>query len=191
MFFIGPRIAKGLHSSPCVIKFFMKKVLMIGLSVLFFGSFVLMLRTGKEMTGDVQIRGGSSMEGIRILQKKNGATVWTLTADKADFTEGDNKAKLSNVRMMIPKNGLVLHADKGTYDLSDKSFKTECIVKADTKDYNIVADSMDYDVSSGKIRTGGQVKLESKRLKVEGKGMDADQGEVKVFNDVTATFNKK
>jgi LPS export ABC transporter protein LptC len=169
----------------------MKKVLMIGLSVLLFGSFVLMLRTGREMNGDLQISGGSSIEGIKILQKKNGATVWTLTADKADFIEGDNKAELSNVRMIIPKNSLVLHANKGIYDLSDKSFKTECVVKADTKDYNIVADSMDYDVSSGRIKTGGLVKLESKRLTVEGKGMDADQGEVKVFNNVTATFNKK
>jgi lipopolysaccharide assembly outer membrane protein LptD (OstA) len=169
----------------------MKKGFLIGLSVLFFGSLVLMLRTGKEMSGDLQIRSGSSIEGIRILQKKNGATVWTLTADRADFMEGDDKAELSNVSMMIPKNGLVLHADKGIYDLSDKSFKTECIVKADTKDYNIVADSMDYDVSSGKVKTGGRVKIESKRLKVEGKGMDADEGEVKVFNDVTATFNKK
>ena len=164
---------------------------MIGLSILLFGSIVLMLRTGREMNGDLQIRSGSSIEGIRILQKKNGATVWTLTADRADFIEGENKAELKNVSMMIPKNGLVLHADKGIYDLSDKSFKTGCIVKADAKDYNITADSMDYDVSSGKIKTDGRVKIESKRLKVEGKGMDADQGEVKVFNDVTATFNKK
>ncbi len=188
--FPPPCIVKGLHSSPRVIKFFMKKGFMIALSILLFGSLVLMLRTGREMNGDLQIRSGSSIEGIRILQKKNGATVWTLMADKADFIEGDNKAELSNVSMMMPKNGLVLHADKGIYDLSDKSFKTECIVKADTKDYSIIADSMDYDISSGKIKTGGKVKIESKRLTVEGKGMDADQGEVKVYNNVTATFNK-
>lgn len=175
-----------------MIKFLMKKVLLIGLSVLLFSSLFLMLRTGRENIGDFQIKKGNSfLEDIRILQKKNGVTVWTLTASKADFMEGENKAELNNINMVIQKNGLVLYADKGVYNLLEQSFTTEDIVRAEAKDYTITADSIDYEASSGEIKTDGRIKVEGKGFKVEGKGMKADAGQkVRILNDVKATFHK-
>jgi LPS export ABC transporter protein LptC len=175
-----------------MIKFLMKKVFMTGLSVLLFISLFLMLRTGRENTGDLQIKKGNSfIEDIRILQKKKGATVWTLTASKADFKEGENKAELSDIHMALPKNDVVLRADKGIYDFSERSLTTESVVKAEAKDYKITADSIDYEISSGKISTGGRIKVEGRGFMVEGKGMKADtEQKVRIYNDVKATFQK-
>ncbi len=174
-----------------MIKFLMKKVLVIALSVLLFSVLFLMLRTGREKAGDLQIKGSSFIEDIRILQKKNGMTVWTLTANKADFVEGEDKAKMSDITMVIQKKNVVLHADRGIYNLSERSFATDSIVNAESKDFRIKADSIDYDVASGKIRTDGKIEVEGKGFRVEGKGMDAETGQkVRVLNDVKATFHK-
>ena len=79
--------------------------------------------------------------------------------------------------MELQKNGVILHAEKGVYNLSDKSFPTDSIVKADAKDYTMTADSVDYEISSGKIRTDGRITVEGKGFRVEGKGMKADSAQ--------------
>lgn len=169
----------------------MKKILMVGLSILFFSMLFVMLRNGNEISRDLQIKGNSFIDGIKILNKKNGITVWTLSAKKADFTEGENKAELSDINVVMQKNGLVLYADKGVYNFSEESFTTGGVVKAEAKDYTITADSIEYEVSSGKIKTDGRIKFESKRFDIEGKGMKADAGQkVSILNDVKATFHK-
>jgi lipopolysaccharide export system protein LptC len=169
----------------------MKKVLLIGLSVLFLGILFLMLGTGRETPGDFSIGGGSFIDDVRITQKKGGTTLWTLTASKARFTEDENRAELQDISMELEKNGVVLHAEKGIYNLSDRSFTTDSIVKADAKNYTITADSVDYELSSGKISTDGRITVEGKGFRVEGKGMKADSAQrVEILHDVKATFNK-
>ena len=169
----------------------MKKVLLIGLSVLFLGILFLMLGTGRETPGDFRIAGGSFIEDVRITQKKSGSTIWTLTASSAHFLGDENRAELQDISMELQKNGVVLHAAKGIYNLSDRSFTTDSIVKADAKNYTITADSVDYEISSGKIRTDGRITVEGKGFKVEGKGMKADSSQrVEILHDVKATFNK-
>ena len=179
-----------LLSWPCVIEFFMKKVLFVGLSVLLFGGILLILRSGKEADRELQMASGSFIEEIRILQKKEGTTLWDLTAKRADF-ETEDRAILSNVRISLQKSGVVLLADKGTYSITDKSFTTDSAVKADGKDYSITADSVDFEVASGNVRTDGRIKLEGKGFDIEGKGLKAETGKkVEIFDDVKATFHK-
>jgi LPS export ABC transporter protein LptC len=167
----------------------MKKILMVVLSILFLSTLFVMLRNGREMSGDMKMKGNSFIEKLRIVHKKNGVTVWTLNARKADFLEGEDEAKLSDISMVIQKNGMVLYADKGLYNLSGRSFTTDEVVKAQGKDFTIKADSIDYDVSSGRIKSEGRVEVDSKKFKVEGKGMKADEGKkVTILDDVKATF---
>lgn len=174
-----------------MIKFCMKKILAIVLSILFFSMLFVMLRNSNEITRDLQIKGNSFIEGLKILHKKNGITIWTLSAKKADFMEGENKAELSDINMVMQKNGLVLYADKGVYNLLDQDFTTDSLVKAEGRDFVITADSIDYETSSGKIKTEGQVEVKSKKFKVEGKGMRADEEQkVSILNDVKAIFYK-
>jgi LPS export ABC transporter protein LptC len=167
----------------------MKKILMIGLPVILFSLLFVVSRTGREMNGNPQIKKDSFIEGLRILQKKDGIALWTLTAKKADIIEGADKAELSDINMVIQKSGLLLHADKGEYNLSEQSFTSEGVVRAEAKDYTMKAYSIDYDASSGDIKTDGWIKIEGKRFTVEGKGMKADAEEkVSILNNVKATF---
>jgi LPS export ABC transporter protein LptC len=169
----------------------MKKILLTGLSFLFLGILFLMLKTGRETLGDFRMAEGSFMEDVRITQKKSGSAVWTLTASSARFLGDENRAELHDISMELQKNGVVLHAEKGIYNLSDRSFTTDSIVKADAKNYTMTSDSVDYEISSGKIRTDGRITIEGKGFRVEGKGMKADSAQrVKILNDVKATFNK-
>jgi len=169
----------------------MKKVLLIGLSISLLCMLFVVLRNSREISGDLKIKGDSFIEGLKILHQKNGITVWTLNARKADFVEGEDKAELADISVVVQKNGMVLYADKGVYDLSAQSFTTDGAVRAEAKDYTITADSIDYEASSGEIKTDGWIKVEGKNFKVEGRGMKADAGqEVKILNDVKATFYK-
>lgn len=174
-----------------MIEFFMKKLLIIALSVLLFGSFIMLSRSGRENAGNLQMKGSSFIEDIRILHKTNGMTVWTLTARRADFFENDDKARLRDISMEIKEKNLVLHADNGIYNLADRSFSTDSIVNAASKDFRIKADSIDYSIPSGTISTDGRIEVEGKGFRVEGKGMNAETGQkVQVLKDVKATFHK-
>jgi len=168
----------------------MKKAVLAGLVCVFLFSIFFLLRTGKESPVDLRIAGSSFLEDIRILQKKKGMTVWTLTAEKADFPEGEDKAELHAVSLALPENNLMLHADKGTYHFSEKSFTTDSLVEARAENYRITADSLDLDVVSSAIQTEGRVRLEGKGFSVEGQGMEADKEQkVRILNDVKAIFH--
>lgn len=174
-----------------MIEFFMKKVLpAVLVCVLLFGVF-FMLKTGRESYVDMRVTGSSFLEDIRILQKKKGVTVWTLTAEKADFLEGEEKAELHTIKLAVPGNNLMLYADKGTYNFSAKSFTADTIVEARGENYRITADSLDLDVSSADIKTEGRVRLEGKGFSLEGEGMQAGKEQkVRIFRDVKAIFHK-
>lgn len=151
----------------------------------------VLLRSSREISGDLKIKGDSFIEGLKILHQKDGVTVWTLNARRANFIEGEDKAELADISVVIQKNDMVLHADKGVYDLSDQRFTTDGEIKAEAKDYTITADSIDYEASSGEIETKGRVKVESKKFSVEGRGMKTDaEQKVRILNDVRATFYK-
>jgi len=164
---------------------------MIGLSVLLFVALFIVLKAGRESGGDIQVKGGSFLENLTIVQKKNGQPLWTLTASRADFKENEDKAELSDINLVMEKDHITLQADKGLYDLSEKSFTTDSAVKARSRDYRITADSIDYEVASGMIQTQGRIQLESKGFRVEGEGMKSEADhKVSILNDVKATFHR-
>jgi LPS export ABC transporter protein LptC len=174
-----------------MIEFFMKRVVFVGVSVLLFSLLFLLVKNGRETGVDIKLKGNSFFEGLKIVHKKSGVPVWTLTAKKADFQEDESHAELSDISMTIQKNNLTVYAKKGIYNLQEQSFTTEDVLKAETKGYTITADTLDYEVASGKMKTDGRIKIEGKKFEVEGKGLKADsEQKVSILNDVTATFNK-
>jgi lipopolysaccharide assembly outer membrane protein LptD (OstA) len=129
------------------------------------------------------------MEGIRITQKENGETLWTLYARRADFLERGDKAELADMSMVMPQNNIALYAKRGVYSLSSKRFTTDSPVKARAKDFLITADSIDYDVSTGNIESDGRVELVSEKMRIEGRGLKTAAGlTVTIYDDVKATF---
>lgn len=174
-----------------MIKFCMKTFIMISLSLFFALILFVVLGSERDEHDTFKIKGNSFIEGLKILHEEGGDAVWTLTARKADLRESDNMADLSDVTVVVPKNGLRLYADKGVYDLTNKKFTTQSEIKAETKDYKITTSLIDYEASSGKIKTEEMIKVDGKRFKVEGKGMTVDsERKVRILKDVKATFYK-
>ena len=171
-----------------MIEFFMKKGFIIGLAIILIFLFFLIIRDRGEVGRNFQLRGNSFIEGIQIIQKENGKPLWTVYAKRADFLEED-KAELTDMSMVMPKNDIVLNTEKGVYSLSGKRFTTDCIVKAHAKDFLITAESIDYDVSTGNIKSDGRVELDSENMRIEGKGLKTTTGlTITIYDDDKATF---
>ncbi len=167
----------------------MKKGVLAALVCLLLTGIFFLMKSSKEAEVDLRVTGSSFLEDISILQKKNGVTMWTLTANKADFLEGENRAELHAIRIAVPDNNLTLYADRGTYNFSGNTFATDALVEAHGEDYRITADSLDLDVFSSGIQTEGRVRLEGKGFYLEGEGMQAGKEQkVRIFRDVKAIF---
>ena len=169
----------------------MKKLMMIGISLFFAFIFFLLLWSEKGTNVTLKIKENSFIEGIRIVYGKDGDMVWTLTAKKADFTQDENIVELTDVAVLVKKNGMSVYTDKAKYDLLTQNFITEGEIRANGKDYTITTASIDYEASSGKLKTENPIKVEGKRFTVEGKGMTLDSNQrVRILNNVKATFYK-
>ena len=174
-----------------MIKFFMKKILMFALCLFFAGTLFIMLRSDRENMGNIKVKSTSFIEGLEILYRKNGNTIWKLNARKADFTQDENMVELSNLTVTVQKNGMTFYADTGRYDLLTKNFIINSDIQAEAKDYRIITSSIDYDASTGNVRTDERIVVEGKKFTVEGKGMTLDsEQKVRIRNDVKATFYK-
>ncbi len=169
----------------------MKKALSIGLICLLFAGVFVTRGMNREYEGERNAPSGSFIEGIRVVQKENGVTTWTLAAARADFLEGEDRAELRAVRLGVPRHNLSLSADRGVYDFSANSFSTDAVVEAHGDGYRITANALDFDKLSGGIHTAGRVHLEGKRFSVEGDGMSAEEGQtVRILKNVKATFQR-
>jgi lipopolysaccharide export system protein LptC len=150
-----------------------------------------MLRNDREHIENIRLKSTSFIEGIEILYRKNGNTIWKLNARKADFTGDERMVELSDLTVTVQKDGITLHADSGRYDLLSRNFIINSDIQAEAKDYRIITSSIDYDASSGNARTDEKIIVEGKKFKVEGKGMTLDsEQKVKIQNNVKATFYK-
>jgi len=150
-----------------------------------------MLWSEREESTALKIKGNSFIEGLMVSYLKDGNTVWTLTARRADFTQGETKAILTDVTVKVHENDMSLHTGTATYDLLTQNITTKGEIRADTKDYTITTASIDYEASSREIKTEDSITVEGKRFKVEGKGMMLDKEQkVRILKDVKAIFYK-
>ncbi|MBI5639235.1 MAG: LPS export ABC transporter periplasmic protein LptC [Nitrospirae bacterium] len=168
----------------------MKKGLLVILSLILFSLFFFMLREEKDGRLEIHQKGSSFIEGLKIVNKKNGATEWILTAQRADLSENGDRADLSDIEMNIQNRGITLHAEKGTYVMSGKKLSVEGRILARGKSYSITSDNVTFDSSSGMLRTDSKIVMEGQRFSVEGRGMDSDSAEqkVRIHRDVKAVF---
>lgn len=174
-----------------MIKFFMKKFLMVVLCLIFASTLFVMLMNDRENIEKIKIKKTSFIEGLEILYRKNGKAIWKLNARQADFTDDENMVDLSNLTVTVQENGMTFYADTGRYDLLSRNFIINSDIQAEAEDYRIITSSLDYDASSGNAKTDERIIVEGKKFKVEGKGMTLDsEQKVRIRNDVKATFYK-
>ncbi len=150
-----------------------------------------MVKSEKVNTLDIKLKGESFIEGLKMFHKINGKPDWVLTAKRADISKNNDKAYLTEIEMTLQNKGMTIYADKGLYDLTNKSLAIDGKVVARNNSYSITTENIELDSKAGNLKTEGNVKIEGRRFNLQGKGMTVDNNEkkVKVLNNVKAIFN--
>ncbi len=169
----------------------MRNLIFFPFAALFFIFFVLLLKSEDRREFQVHLQGASFIEGMKIINKRNGNESWALTAKRANIDEHRNKAHLEDMEMTIKEKGLLLHAESGIYDLTDKTLAITSTVTADNKSYSLITDNVTVDSLTHNIASSGNVKINGKTFTIEGTGMEITNRKqnVRILKDVTATFN--
>lgn len=144
----------------------------------------------RDYKRDISIRKANSyIEGLRIVTKKDGADAWILTARRADFTKDETLARMDSVSMDIKKEGVVVDAENGTYNMENKDLTLENNVTIRAKGSLIRTKSLEWNPSRGALTSNSSIRIESPRFAVEGEGLSAtEDNKVTLMRNVRATF---
>lgn len=168
-----------------------KKILFFLLIIVALTFFVLIrAETGYKL--DLQVKGDSFFEGLKIVNRKDGVTDWVLWAKRADMTRDGKEALLSGVEIKLASQDMTVSADKGLYDMETRQIFVEGVLRASNNDFVLTTSKAHIDGSKGKFDTTGDVKIEGSKFELRGKGMQAEnnQHKVRILKDVSATFNR-
>ena len=170
----------------------MKKKLIFLFLIIISSAILFYLRSEKVARLNVQLAGDSFFEGLKIINKKDGITEWVLTAKRADLSKDGREALLSGIEMKLEKQGMMVQADKGLYNMETKNVSIDGVITARNENYVITTSQALIDSGGGILETEGEVTVKGKRFNLEGKGLQADNNEqkVRILNNVKATFNR-
>lgn len=158
------------------------------ISVMILGYF-LMFNTEKKNMEEIRLKPDSYMDGLRIVNKKGGRELWTLNARKAAFSDNETLARMDAVTVDFKKEGMVLSADSGIYNMNDKNLRLKNNITAVTDDFVIKTGSLDWKSASGELITNERVRIKGKRSSIEGNGLSATERQtIRLMNNVTAIF---
>ncbi|HYA27060.1 MAG TPA: LPS export ABC transporter periplasmic protein LptC [Thermodesulfovibrionales bacterium] len=144
----------------------------------------------REYKRDLSVsRANSYIQGLKIVNKKNGVDMWVMNARKADFTKDETQARMDSVSMDFTKEGAVVNADSGIYNLNSKDLLLEKNVTIQTKDSIIHAKSLAWNASQGTLTTDSRILMEGTKCTIEGDGLAAtEDNKVTLMRNVKATF---
>ncbi|MCX5717346.1 MAG: LPS export ABC transporter periplasmic protein LptC [Nitrospirae bacterium] len=167
----------------------MKKKALLVLSLLSLVALFLLLGNNKGLDKALLLKGGSFIEGLKIIHKKNGISMWTLNASRADIIEGSDRVKLNDIVLTVENKDMTIYSPEGFYNTESRDLILNGKIKAVSKGYTIITESAEWNQSKGEIKTKEAVKIESKKFNVEGTGMEADsEQKVRILKNVKATF---
>ncbi len=169
----------------------MKRSIFLAFAILFFSLFFILVKSEKDTRLNVQFNEESFIEGLKIVNKKNGNRDWVLTAKRADITEKGENVRLSSIEMTLEDNGITINADNGVYHPDSKNLTVNGRVTARMDDVSITTEDIELDSRAGTIKTDNQVIIQGKNFSLSGRGIEirnADQ-RVRILSNVKATFN--
>jgi LPS export ABC transporter protein LptC len=135
------------------------------------------------------IKTNSYIEGLRIVDRKDGKESWVITAKRADFAKDGTVAVMNAVTMESVKDGMTLEAGGGTYNLSTRELHLDDNIRIRIKDSVISAEHLSWDPASGLLTSADRVSMAGDRFRIEGDGVTATKDQkVKVMKNVRATF---
>jgi len=153
--------------------------------------FFIVFSGERESRRDFSIsKEGSYIEGFRIVSKKDGTDALIITARRADFSKDETLARMDAVTMDIKKEGALLSADHGTYNMNTKDLTLEDNVTLRARDTVIHAGNLSWNPSGEILSAEGKVLIKSNKLTIEGEGLTATKdNRVKLMRNVKAIFN--
>ncbi len=173
-----------------MINFFMRRVWLVILSLVLCSIFFYVARDGRQTGFGVHQAGDSYIEGVKIVNRKDGNKDWILTAERADITADGRIAYLKNIKINLEDRGITVYAGKGSYNMADRSLNLDGRTIAKGSSYSITSENVEFNSRKDHLATEGAVSLEGKKFSVHGKGMDLDNSEhkVRILNNVKAVF---
>lgn len=169
----------------------MKRFVSLFLCLTLFSIFFMLLKSEKGAISEISLKSDSFIEGLKIVNKKNGKTNWILTAKRADIPENGDRAILSDIEMRLENDDITLSAGSGIYDLINRNVVIENTVIARNSQYSIMASAARIDGKTGYLESGSDVTIVGRNFKLNGTGMAVNNGDqtVRILKDVQATFH--
>lgn len=167
-----------------------RKLIWGGFSILILAIFFFFFHEDRDFKKGIMLtRANSYIEGLKIVNKKNGLDSLVITARNADFSRDETIAQMDFVTMDIKKEGVVLTADRGTYHMNTKELFLENNIVIRFKDSVISAHRLSWNPSEGKLTSDDMVKMEGAKFRIEGEGLAAtSDNTVKLKKNVKAIF---
>lgn len=151
--------------------------------------FYFLYDSGKTGKKDVYIKNNSYIDGLKVISKKDGSDAWILSAGKAILTKDETMAEMNAVTIKLIKDGLLLNAEAGSFNMLTNDLSLTRNIKIHTKGSVISAKDLRWNPSDETLTTDGAIKMEGAKFQIEGKGMTATQDrKVKLTGKVKATF---
>lgn len=142
----------------------------------------------------------AGIHNFRFVQSDSGAVKWEVLARQAHLFEGEQRARLEDVRVsLFGQHGRELHAtgDEGSIDTAKKDFvltkKTGLIAVELSSGYTIYTNHLHWSEEQKQIHTTEPVTISGHGLEVTGLGLvgKIDQEEFQVLQDVHVELAKE
>jgi LPS export ABC transporter protein LptC len=168
----------------------MRRALLVILSLVLCSLFFYAARGGRDTGFSLRQTGNSYIEGVKIVNRKDGNKDWMLMAERADITADGRIAYLKNIEIKIEDRGITVYADKGAYNMADKSLNLDGKTVAKGDSYSVTSENVKFNSKKDNLATNKAVSLEGKKFIVHGKGMDLNNSEqkVRILSNVKAVF---
>jgi len=170
----------------------MKKVLFLLSGVGLLAILTIYFFQDSDVKPRLRLGDNSYMEDVGIVQKKEGATSFTLSAQKAVFVTAQD-VQLTALKIFFPAKNLTLTSGSGIYNTETKDLKIEGNIKAATKEYDILTEKLRWDASKNELFSDNKVTIvgKSKKFYVEGEDLTATGDTATLHKNVKAVFNGK
>lgn len=137
-----------------------------------------------------------ALQKARFTEVRGGITIWTIVAERAEYSKKGEIVQLFDVNMTFSKNrragNIYVTADRGTYSTKTKNVTLRGKVHM-TSESGIVFDTntLDYLASLSRFKTADVVTFRQKRMRLVAQGMELDvAGQIAHFsNAVNATVS--
>lgn len=138
-----------------------------------------------------------ALRDARFTEVRNGATVWTIVAERAEYIKEGEVANLSGIRMLFVKRpgtgNITVTAERGTYSTKSRNVTLRGKVHM-TTDSGIVFDTetLDYHATTSRFVTNDSVTFRQQRMTLTARGMDLDvDGQVVRFHSAVDAIVKR